>query len=292
MDSVLRDKKAILIFVLPGFIIFFGIVLLPLFASTYYSLLQWDGYGDRLFIGFKNYIAIFSSGESGFLKSIGNALYLTFLTLLIQLPAALILALILSAGIKGEGFFRTVYFIPVMLSAVVIANLFKRIYDPGYGLLNMFLQNIGLGVFKRTWLGDIETAMTSASIPILWQWVGYHMLLLYAGAKSVPDELREAAKIDGAGPITTAIRIVIPLMLPVIKVCVIMLIVGSIREFDVIYTMTKGGPVNSTQMPSLLMISTMFSKYQYGVGSAMAMSIVALCLGITVILQSLLKSRR
>ncbi|MGL1893462.1 MAG: sugar ABC transporter permease [Spirochaetaceae bacterium] len=290
MDKVLRDKKAILIFVLPGLVLYLSIVIVPMFTSMYYSLLDWNGFGEKTFIGLKNYAELFTGQEPGFTKSVQNAFYLTTLTLLLQLPMALILALILSSGVKGESFFRTVYFIPVMLSAVVIAMLFQRIYDPNYGLLHMILLKLGLDDWaKVTLLGNTKTAMTAASFPILWQWVGYHMLLLYAGAKSVPTELREAAKIDGAGPITTSLKIVLPLMAPVLKVCIVMLVIGSIREFDVIYTMTKGGPVNSSQMPSLVMISTIFSKYKYGMGSAMAMVIVLICLLVTGVLQKAFK---
>ncbi|QEN04917.1 sugar ABC transporter permease [Thiospirochaeta perfilievii] len=288
MDKVLRDKRAILLFVLPGLTLFLLVVIIPMFTSIYYSLLDWNGFGDRTFIGLKNYYELFSGKVFSFNKSIINGFYLTFLTLLFQFPMALVLALILSSEIKGEGFFRTVYFIPVMLSAVVIAMLFQRIYDPNYGLLHMVLLKLGLQSWAEvTLLGNPKTAMTAASFPILWQWVGYHMLLLYAGAKSVPTELREAAKIDGAGPVTTVFRIVLPLMLPVIKVCIVMLIIGSIKEFDVIFTMTKGGPVNSSQMPSLVMIETIFRRYKYGMGSAMAMCIVLLCLLITALLQKI-----
>lgn len=291
MDKVLRDKKAILLFVIPAFLVFIGIVIVPMFSSTYYSLLEWDGYGEKTFVGLRHYITLFTGKDAAFNKAVGNAFYLTSLTLFLQFPVALILALILSSGVKGEGFFRTVYFIPVMLSAVVIGMLFQRIYDPNYGLLNIVLKSIGLeSLAAVTILGDVRTAMTAASFPILWQWVGYHMLLLYAGAKSVPVELREAAKIDGAGPVTTAFRIVIPLMAPVMKVCIIMLIIGSIREFDMIYTMTKGGPVNSSQMPSLIMIETIFRRYKYGAGSAMAMTIVIICLAVTGIIQRVFKS--
>ncbi len=290
MDKVLRDKKAIMIFVLPGFLIFVSVVILPMFSSTYFSLLEWNGFGEKTFVGLRNYIELFTGQREAFSKSLGNAFYLTCLTIFIQLPVALILALVLSSGVKGEGIFRTVYFIPVMLSAVVIAMLFQRVYDPNIGLVNIVLENIGLKSLQRVWLGDLNTAMTAASIPILWQWVGYHMLLLYAGAKSVPVELREAAKIDGAGPITTTFRIVLPLMKPVLKVCVIVLIINTIREFDTIYSMTKGGPLNSTQMPSLVMIKSIFDRGEYGMGSAMAMSIVILCLALTAILQKVFKS--
>ncbi len=293
MDKVLRDKRAIMLFVLPGFILFVGVVILPMFSSMYYSLLDWNGIGGKTFAGLRHYFELFSGQDPAFNKSIFNAGYLTLLTVSIQLPMALLLALILSSGVKAEGFFRTVYFIPVMLSAVVIAMLFKRIYDPNHGLLNMLLLKFGFDeLAKVVLLGEAKTAFTAASFPILWQWVGYHMLLLYAGAKSVPTELREAAKIDGAGPVKTAFLIVIPLMKPVLRVCVVMLVIGSIREFDVIYTMTNGGgPINSSQMPSIIMIDTIFTSYKYGYGSAMAMTIVGICMGVAFILQKLFSSK-
>lgn len=291
MDKVLRDKKAIMLFVLPGFILFFLVVILPMFSSTYYSLLDWNGLSKGTFIGLKNYAELLSGSNSAFNKSLGNAAYLTFLTLVVQLPFGLLLALILSSGVKGEGFFRTVYFIPVMLSAVVIAMLFKRVYDPNFGLLHILLLKLGFDeLAKVVLLGEVKTAMTAASVPILWQWIGYHMLLLYAGAKTIPADLREAAKIDGAGPITTTFKIVLPLMKPVLKVCTVVIVIGSIREFDSIFTMTQGGPINSTQMPSLIMIDTIFKKFQYGKGSAMAMIIVFVCLILSVILNKVFKS--
>lgn len=291
MDKVLRDKRAILLFVLPGFILFLGVVILPIFSSTYYSLLDWNGLGKGTFIGFKNYIELFTGQNLAFNKSVFNAFYLTALTLVIQLPFALLLALILSSGVKGEGFFRTVFFIPVMLSAVVIAMLFKRVYDPNSGLLHILLLNLGLdSLAEVALLGEVDTAMTAASVPILWQWIGYHMLLLYAGAKSVPEELREAAKIDGAGPVRTTFMIVIPLMKPVLRVCTVMLVIGSIKEFDTIFTMTQGGPINSSQMPSLVMIKTIFRSFNYGEGSAMAMTIVIICLLLAWLIQKIFKT--
>ncbi len=289
MEKVLSDKKAILVFVLPAFILFCGIVIVPMFISVYYSFFEWDGIGEKVFNGIANYRSMFIDNSS-FLKSLGNTLKLTLLTLFIQLPMAMVLGIILASGIKGEGFFRTVYFIPVMLSAVMIGHLFRRIYDPNYGLLNMLLTSIGLESFARPWLGDMDTALYAATVPIIWQWIGYHMLLLYAAAKSVPGELRDAARIDGANALQTSFRIIIPLMGPVIKICVIMLIIGSLREFDMIFTMTGGGPAHASEMPSTLMISTLFSKYQYGYGSSMAVFIVVECLILTVIIQKIFKT--
>jgi raffinose/stachyose/melibiose transport system permease protein len=289
MDKVLGDKKAIAVFVLPAFFIYVTIVIIPLFISAYYSTFQWDGIGEKIAIGLDNYKTLFFE-DRYFIKSIGNSFTLTLLTLLIQLPLAIILALILANGIKGEAIFRTVLFIPVMLSAVVIGHLFRRIYEPNFGLINIFLQNIGLENLAKPWLGDMKTALYAASAPIIWQWIGYHMLLLYAAAKSVPQDLREAAKLDGANSIQCSFKIVLPLMTPVIRICIIMLVIGSLREFDMIYTMTGGGPAHASEMPSTMMINTLFSRYQYGLGSSMAVFIVIECLLLTLIIQKIFKT--
>lgn len=289
MDKVLGNKKAIMIFVLPALILFVAIVIVPLFISFYYSTFDWNGFGDKIGVGLGNYSKLIT--DKWFVKSLGNSAILTLLTLVIQLPIAIILALVLSTNIKGEGFFRTIFFVPVMLSAVVIGHLFRRIYDVNDGLLNSLLQNIGLTKLAETsWLGTRSTALYAAIVPIIWQWVGYHMLLLYAAAKSVPKELREAAKLDGANGFQVATKVVLPLMAPVIKICAVILVIGSLREFDMIFTMTGGGPVHASEMPSTIMISTLFSKYQYGYGSAMAVFIVIECLLITLVIQKIFKT--
>lgn len=289
MDKVLRDKKAIALFVLPAFLLYAAIVIVPMIASVYYSTFQWDGIGEKIAVGLENYRIMFFEDRT-FIRSVGNSFILTIFTLLIQLPLAALLALIMANGIKGEGFFRTALFIPVMLSAVVIGSLFRRIYEPNFGLLNIFLQNVGLENWTRAWLGELDTALYASIVPIIWQWIGYHMLLLYAAAKSVPQELKEAAKLDGATGFQSAVRIVLPLMTPVIKICVTMLIIGSLRQFDMIFTMTNGGPAHASEMPSTLMINTLFARYQYGYGSSMAVFIVLECLALTLIIQRAFKT--
>lgn len=260
-------------------------------VSLYYSGLSWDGIGESKFIGFANYIRLFTNTQDGFLKAVGNSLVLAFFSVFIQLPIALMFALILAKGVKGEGIYRTVYFIPVMLSSVVIGLLWQRIYHPTLGLLNVILETIGLESLQRTWLGDMDTALVSVFIPIVWQWIGYHMLLMYASAKSIPEELREAAVIDGATPFQIAYRIMIPLMKPVLRVCVVFAVVGSMMAFDMVFfVLTGGGPAHATEVPSTLMISTIFHKYLYGYGSSMAVFIVIECLIFTVLIQRFMKT--
>lgn len=291
MDKVLRDKKAIILFILPAMLIFLAIIVIPMFQSGYFSLVKWDGIGEKTFIGLDNYKQLVTNSRDGFMKSVSNSLVLAFLSVFVQLPIALFFALVLARGVKFEAFYRTVYFIPVLLSSVVIGHLWKRIYHPNLGLINTFLTSIGLESWTRTWLGDMNTALICALIPIIWQWIGYHMLLMYAGAKSIPNELREAAIIDGASELQIATKITIPLMQPVLKVCVILAVIGSVKAFDLIFVLTGGGPAHASEVPSTLMINTIFQKYQYGYGSAMAIFIVIECLVFTLIIQKLMKSQ-
>lgn len=289
MNRVLNDKRAIMVFVLPSFLLFALIVILPIFMSGYYSMLQWDGIGEGKFIGLQNFIDLFINSSEGFGKSIMNSLILAVLSVFIQLPIALILALILASGVKGEGFYRTVFFIPVIISTVVIGQLWMKVYNPSYGLLNTLLNNIGLGSLERAWLGETQTSLIAAFIPSVWQYIGYHMLLMYAAIKTIPDDIYEAAKIDGASNFKTALQITIPLIKPIIKVCVIFAIIGSLKVFDLVYILTNGGPVHSSEVPSTLMYNTIFNKYMYGSGSAMAIFIVLECLVFTLIVQKLFK---
>ena len=289
MNRVLNDKRAIMVFVLPSFLLFALIVILPIFMSGYYSMLNWDGIGEGKFIGLQNFIDLFNNSSEGFGKSIMNSLILAVLSVFVQLPIALILALILASGVKGEGFYRTVFFIPVIISTVVIGQLWMKVYNPSYGLLNTLLNNTGLGSLSRAWLGETQTALIAAFIPSVWQYIGYHMLLMYAAIKTIPDEIYEAARIDGASAFKTALKITIPLIRPIIKVCIIFAIIGSLKVFDLVYILTNGGPVHSSEVPSTLMYNTIFNKYMYGSGSAMAIFIVLECLVFTLIVQKLFK---
>ncbi len=289
MDKVLRDKRAILIFVMPAFIVFVAVVLMPILFSTYYSLLNWNGASPGTFIGLKNYITMFANKEEYFVKSIINSGILALLSVFVQIPLALILALIISRGIKGESIFRNIYFIPVIISTTVIGQLWMKIYNPNNGLLNVLLNNIGLGFLKRNWLADQHLALGAAFFVLIWQYIGYHMLLLYSAIKAIPSTIYEAAEIDGASKLQVSLNVVIPLIMPMIKVCVTFALIGSFKTFDLIYVLTKGGPIHATEVPATLMFSNIFLQNKYGMGSAMAIFILIECLIFTVVLQRFFK---
>jgi raffinose/stachyose/melibiose transport system permease protein len=273
----MNDKKAICVFMAPAVLFFLLVIAAPVVLSLYYSLLDWNGIGKGTFAGFSNYIRLLTNTADAFPATVGHSLLFVFLSLFIQLPVSLCFALFLTSGVKKEGFFRTVYFIPVIISTVVIGQLWMKIYHPDYGLLNVLLRSLGLEKLARSWLGDMKTVLLSTFVPILWQYVGYHMLLMYAAIKSISSDIFEAARIDGASPFQASFRISIPLITPMLKVSVTFSVIGALKVFDLIYVLTNGGPVHASEVPSTLMVKTIFLSYQYGYGSSMAVFIIAEC---------------
>ncbi len=289
MKKLYSNKFHILIFLLPALILFCGVLIAPIGASAYFSLFDWKGIGPKTFIGLSNYKELFTSNSIGFLKALRNSLLLAALSVGLQLPLALALALALGKKIKGERAFLSVYFMPVLISTVVIGQLWLKIYNPDYGILNVFLRAVGLENWTRIWLGTKKTALGAVLVPTLWQYVGYHMLLLYAGVKSVPIELREAAMLDGATDGQVNRYIVLPYIKPIVRISVIFAVTGSLKSFDLIYVLTNGGPLHSTEVPSTLMISMLFLRNRYGMGSTIAVLLILLCFGFALLINVMFK---
>ena len=289
MNKLYSNKWIILIFLLPALLLFCGVLIAPIGASAYFSLFDWNGMGEKTFIGFSNYKELFTSDAIGFMKALGNSLLLAALSVFLQLPLALGLALTLGKKIRGERTFLSIYFMPVLISTVVIGQLWLKIYNPDYGILNVFLRAVGLENWTRIWLGTKKTALGSVFVPTLWQYVGYHMLLLYAGVKSVPPELREAAMLDGATDGQVNRYIVLPYIKPIIRISVIFAVTGSLKSFDMIYVLTNGGPLHATEVPSTLMINMLFLRNRYGMGSTIAVLLIILCFGFALLISAMFK---
>lgn len=290
MNKIRRNKLAIVLFILPAALLFIGIIIIPIIMSTVYSFQDWDGMTQAKFVGIENYTELFTSKSAGFAKTLGNAFLFAGLSVFVQLPIALGLALLISKGIKGESFFVTVFFIPVLISTVVIGQLWTKIYNPEYGILNTALDALNLGLLKHTWLGDQGTALFAVFIPMLWQYVGYHMLLMYAGIKSISPDIIEAARIDGASHWQISKSIIIPMIKPVIRICVIFAVTGSLKAFDLIYVLTGGGPAHASEVPSTLMVSMIFRRNRYGFGSSIAVIIIFLCFFFAIMIKKCFKT--
>lgn len=274
MNKMLGNKKAYFLFVLPAFIVYFVMAFVPIIMSGYYSTLEWNGIGGKIFVGVDNFIGLFEN--RAFLLSVRNSLILAFSSVVGQLIPAMFFAIILSRNTKGEGIYRTIYFIPVLLSTVVIGQLFLKIYNADYGALNALLQRFGIN--GQDWLGNTKLVLAASFFPIIWQYIGYHMLILYTGIKGVPTEIYEAAQIDGANERQMAFHVTMPLIKNTIKVSITFAIVGSLKLFDLIWVLTKGGPLHASEVPSTLMYTTIFTRMEYGSGSAIAIFIVLECL--------------
>ena len=291
MNRMYSKKLYILIFLFPALLLFCGVLIAPIGASAYFSFFDWNGIGAKTFIGFSNYKELFTSDAIGFMKALRNSLLLAAFSVALQLPLALWLALTLGKKVKGERLFLSVYLMPVLISTVVIGQLWLKIYNPDYGILNVLLRSIGLSDWTHIWLGEKATALGAVFVPTLWQYVGYHMLLLYAGVKSVPNELREAAMLDGATDRQVNRYIVLPYIKPIIRISVIFAVTGSLKSFDLIYVLTNGGPLHATEVPSTLMISMLFLRNRYGMGSTIAVLLILLCFGFALLINLVFKEK-
>jgi len=287
----LQKGLAIFLFLLPGLLLFVSILIAPILVSLYRSLFDWNGFSEGTFIGLANYVELFTNGSIKFMVSLKNSLILALFSVFIQLPFALLLALILGRKPKGERFFLTVFFMPVLISTVVIGQLWLKIYNPDYGLLNRFLDAVRLGDWKHVWVGDVKTALGSIVVPTIWQYIGYHMLLMYAGVKGVSPDLREAAMIDGATKWQTDRFIVIPIIKPIIRVSVIFAVTGSLKSYDLVRILTDGGPYQSTEVPSTLLENMLFLRNRYGMGSTISVMLIALCFAFALLISAAFKEK-
>ena len=303
MKRTLTYKLSIFAFLLPALILFIGILIAPIVMSTIYSLHDFNAISgaDMKYVGIGNFVELFSPellNDKGVMyantnymgDALLNSLLLGALSVFIQLPIALIIALKLSKGIRGERAYLSIFFMPVLISTVIIGRLWMNIYETN-GLLNAALDALGIKSqvfswisskitstkmpFQGGWTGYKETALLAAFIPILWQYVGYHMLLMYAGIKGVPADLLEAAQLDGCTEGQVNRHIVIPYIKPILKVCVIFAVTGSLKSFDLIYALMKD--TSRAELPSTLMYKLTFLHNRYGLGSAIAVVLIVLC---------------
>ncbi|MBQ8139535.1 MAG: sugar ABC transporter permease [Lachnospiraceae bacterium] len=282
---------AIVVFLLPGLFLFISILIAPIAVSLFRSLYDWNGFSEGTFIGFQNYVELFTNGSIKFMTSLKNSLILAAFSVFVQLPLALFLALLLGRKIGGDRVFLSIYFMPVLISTVVIGQLWLKIYNPDYGVLNRFLDLVHLGQFKHVWVGEVGTALGSVIVPTIWQYVGYHMLLMYAGVKGVSTDLREAAMLDGASKWQVDRYIVIPVIKPIIKVSVIFAVTGSLKTYDLVRILTEGGPYQSTEVPSTLLENMLFIRNRYGMGSTISVMLIALCFAFALLISAAFKER-
>ncbi len=289
MKITRKVKWGIGLGLIPALLIYIGFAIVPIIISFYYSLVKWDGFSPMHFVGLANFKRLIHDGL--FWNSLKNNVYIIIASVVGQLVLALFFALILNTKIKGAKFFRTIGFLPVVLSSVVVSLTWSLILNPTNGLLNTVLRHLGLGVMAENWLGSEHWAMFSVCMVIIWQFIGLYMIIFLAALQNVPNEILEAADIDGASEWTKTWKIVVPMIKETILAALVLAISGSLKAFDQIYIMTSGGPSHSTEVSAIYMYKQTFENLQYGYGSAISVFIFIFGLAIILILNAFMRNR-
>ncbi|MFF3942264.1 carbohydrate ABC transporter permease [Streptomyces phaeofaciens] len=264
-------------FQVPALVLFGTLVLLPMLFAVYAAFFRWGGFGmPEDFIGGDNFTRLFQ--DPVFLGDLWRCLVLVALSLVLQLPFALALAVALNQRIRGRAVYRMLFFAPYILSEAITGVLFGMIFAPDDGLADQLLGTFGLDGLGGQWFADPDTVMATLFLVMTWKYFGFHMMLYLAGLQSIPAELTEAALIDGAGPWQRFRHVTLPLLAPTLRISVFLSVIGSIQLFDLVWIVTAGGPDHHSETMAVTMFQYGFKRYQVGYASAISVAMFGISL--------------
>jgi raffinose/stachyose/melibiose transport system permease protein len=286
-----RGRLEIGVLVGPALVMFLAFVILPVVMAAYYGFFSWQGYGiPTQFVGLKNYITIVQ--DPTFQQALTHNGLIVILSLLLQGPAAILLALLLNRKLRGQSLIRVLIFVPYVISEVVVGTGWSLILQTKGGL-NGFLHNIGLGGLATDWLSDPNIALWTLMFIITWKYIGFAVILFLAGLQGIPEELGEAASIDGASYWQIQRRIVLPLLAPTLRIWAFLSIIGALQLFDLVYIIW-GQYISSTAGTSTMatyMVTNGRNAGNYGYGNAVAVVLFLISLVVALIYQRFVLSR-
>lgn len=276
-----RKWLEIALFVGPALIVFVTFVILPIVLAAIYSFYNWNALGPlERFIGIENYTRALT--DPVFLQAIGNNFTILIASILVQGPLAIAVAMLLNRKLRGRTIIRALIFVPYVLAEVIAGLSWKLLLTPSGGV-NAILEAIGLGDLAQPWLANPDIALWVMFAILTWKYVGFAILLMLAGLQGVPEELNEAAAIDGANWWQIQWRITLPLLGPTIRIWIFLSMIGSLQLFDMVWVTTKGGPVGATNTMAVYMIQ--YGQGQYGYGSAIAVILFVISLAVALVYQ-------
>lgn len=290
MDKILGKKKYIAFFVGPAFLVYLLFGLIPIIYNLYISLFKTNLLGESTFVGLKNYMRLFQ--DQFFQQAVVNNLKFVAGSYVAHMVLALLLSNILFQKIKGSKLFQSIYFMPSVICGTAIGMLWTFIYHPDFGLVNSFLEAVGLDSYAHIWLADENTVIPALIIVTMWQFVGYHMVIQLAGMKNIDSSLYEAASIDGASKWQQFTKVTFPLMKPILKIDSVLIVTGSLKLYDLIAVTTSGGPNHSSEVISTYMFSQGFKALKFGYSSSIATMLLLLCIGGTVIINFVFNTKK
>ncbi len=286
---MVRNRTTPYLYLLPAFLVYGLFLLYPVARTAQFSLFDWPGFGPSTFVGFENYADLLEDGR--FITAIGNALYLILFYSVLPLLVGLVLAATLRRGqVRGMGIYRVLIFLPQVIALVVVAVAWRQIYTPN-GTLNQLLGLIGIET-DTGWLGVPELALSAVGIIGFWLETGLVMLLLLAGMNRIPNDLYEATRLDGAGPISEFFAVTLPSVRGEIVTSMVLTIIAALKTFDLVYMTTSGGPGTATTVPSYEVYNRAFQLKEVGSASAVAIVLTVLVFVINIFVTRIGEERK
>ncbi|MDF2614737.1 MAG: transporter permease [Clostridia bacterium] len=283
-----KMKLENLSFVGPCLILVGIMVYLPFVMSMYYSMTKWNGIAkEPIFIGFQNFINLFT-GDQNFVRSILFTAKYSILFIVVVNIISLLLAVALVKKLKTANILRAIFFIPYIMSMIIVGFIWRFIFSQGFASLQAMTD---WGIFKLSWLGDTKLAFYSIIIVSIWQAVGFYMVIYIAGLQAIPDDVLEAATVDGAGGSYRFFHVVLPLLGPSITTCIFMSLTNSIKVFDIILALTGGGPGGTTYSVTLDIYREAFQNNNYGLGAAKSLVLFVIVLALTTFVLHIFKKK-
>ena len=276
-------------FLAPAFVLLVAFMAYPLYKSFELSLFQWKGLLPRKFVGLDNFSDLFA--DHYFWGALNHTLIFAVVATVGTVGIGFVLALAISRRVPGYGLYRFAFYLPVMLPMTVTAALWVRIYEANFGLLNSALRAIGLGSLARPWLGSLDYSLGSIIAVSIWQYAGFPMIVLLAAIEGISEEVHEAATLDGTTEWERMRYIVIPMIWPVLISMTVIQIIFSLKVFDLVWVMTKGGPSESSAVLGTYLYRKAFEQQQYGYASAVAVAMFAVIFTITYLYYRLTRAR-
>jgi len=285
------DRVAIVLFLAPALLLFVLLVLAPIALAATVSLVKWNGFvtSDPTFVGLDNFTRLL--GDQVFVGDLRRGLTIIVLSLVLQLPMALGLAMLLNQPLRGRSLYRLLFFAPYVLSEVTTAVLFRIVFSPEHGLATRTLAVVGLDDLGATWLADPDTVLFWVFVVISWKYFGFHMILYLAGRQNIPKELLEAATTDGANAWQAFRHVTLPLLGPTIRISVFLSVIGAIQLFDMVWVLTGGGPVHASEVMAVTMYRFGFERFEVGYASAMSIAMFLISLVFALLYQRFVMRR-
>ncbi|MBE1875892.1 carbohydrate ABC transporter permease [Myceligenerans pegani] len=290
VNSQLRKRLEIVFFVAPALALFGLFVIVPIATAVQMSLFRWKGIGPLVdFVGLRNYVSVLTNDV--FTGAVVHNLVIVGLSILIQLPLGLAIALLLNRRMWGQSALRTIIFVPYVLAEVVAGVIWLQLLQPQYGVIDGILDAVGLGSPEQGWLGDPDLALWTLMVVLTWKYLGLAVILFLAGLQGVPEELYEAAQLDGATWWQVQRKITIPLLGPTLRTWGFLSMIGSLQLFDMVWILTRGGPANATTTMATFLINEGTERSNFGIAGAASVVLFVVALFMAVLYQQLILRR-